>query len=124
MTIPISTTARPEMDRRLTMFARNTRAPALPDEVAECHGRSSSNGRGRGAGFWPEWGGAASFRRRRSPSPGGVTLAVAGSFVLLVGQVDRRQRPEIVAVSTADPLEPRRLRQPEVVVIPPAVVDD
>ena len=120
-----------EMDRRLTMFARNTRAPALPDEVAELPWtvqleRPRTGALGFLAGIE---GGAASFRRAAFAFARlGVTLAVAGSFVLLVGQVRTGgSGAEIVPpVSTADPLGAAAAPgSPEVVVIPTSgVVDD
>jgi membrane-bound serine protease (ClpP class) len=79
-----------EMDDRLARFAVGTRRPALPDEVAElpwtvqlsgAQTRQSGLLSGLGAG----WSG---FRRTAfGLARLGATLAVAGSFLLLVGNV-------------------------------------
>ncbi|MGA3030869.1 MAG: NfeD family protein [Candidatus Limnocylindrales bacterium] len=78
------------MDERLTRFARSSREPALPEEVADLPWtvqlepiRTSRLGWLSGA-----WSGAGGIRRAGFAFARlGLTLAVAGSFLLLVGQV-------------------------------------
>jgi membrane-bound serine protease (ClpP class) len=121
-----------EMDRRLTALARGSREPALPDAVAELPWtvqldtprtgiRSLSGGMG---------GGFDSFRRGTfALARLGVTLALAGSFLLLVGQARTR------STAGADLIQPvpsphasgaaAAAAGPEVVVLPTSgVVDD
>jgi len=77
-----------EMDRRLTQFARGTREPALPDEVAELPWTVQlGTPRRKPFDFLSNLpGGFSGFRRTAfSLARVGATLAVAGSFLLVVG---------------------------------------
>ena len=79
-----------EMDERLARFARSTRHPALPDAVAELPWAVQLNQRrtsrsGFLSGLGDGWSGfrRATFGLARL----GATLAVAGSLLLLLGNV-------------------------------------
>jgi membrane-bound serine protease (ClpP class) len=120
-----------EMDERLTRFAAGMREPALPDEVAELPWRVQLEARRtgpleqlRGMG-----GGLAGFRRAGFAFARlGVTLAVAGSFLVLVGHVhtngsaaDMVQPPTTARPSGAQTVPDA----PKVVLVPTTgVVDD
>jgi membrane-bound serine protease (ClpP class) len=78
-----------DMDRRLAAFARSTREPALPDEVAELPWTVQRDGaRTSRLDFLRAMGGGLTGLRRTGLAFArlGITLAVAGSFLLLVGQ--------------------------------------
>ena len=120
-----------EMDRRLDSFARRTRDPALPDAVAQLpwtvqrERQRSSPLRLLAAGFGG-WGGF------RSAGLGlarlGLTLAVAGSFLLLVDNVRTGGAAADLAVPAPLPSATAPLTAPfapEVVLVPTSgVVDD
>jgi membrane-bound serine protease (ClpP class) len=76
-----------EMDERLKAFARGTRMPALPDEVADLPWTVQlDKGRTGRLGFFSGFGLAAGLRRTGlGVARLGVILAVAGTFLLLVG---------------------------------------
>lgn len=120
-----------EMDERLTRFARSTRQPALPDDVGDLpwtvqltERRPSS--RGFFAGLGNGWAGLrhTTFGLARL----GATLALAGSFLLIVGNVHTGgTAADIVApVPSAQAVQPAGAPgAPEVVVVPTSgVVDD
>ena len=120
-----------EMDRRLAAFARSTREPALPDDVADLPWRVQLEAPGTSrAGFRRAWpaASAASAGPALAFARLGVTIAVAGSFLLLVGNVrsggsgaDFIQAASTPRPSGAVPAP----RAPEVVVVPTSgVVDD
>ena len=121
-----------EMDERLTRFARGTREPALPDEVAELPWTVQLD---RPRTSRPEFLSGIGGGVSRLPSGGlrlgrlAVTLAVAGSFLLLVGQARTGGSGADIVSARA----PRRAHRPpgaapngpEVVVVPTSgVVDD
>ena len=119
-----------EMDRRLNSFARGSREPALPDAVAQLpwtvqRERPRSSPFRLLAGFGG-WGGF------RSTGLGlarlGVTLAVAGSFLLLVDNVRTGGSAADLAVPVPVPSASTHLAAPggpEVVLVPTSgVVDD
>jgi membrane-bound serine protease (ClpP class) len=121
-----------EMDQRLTRLARSAREPALPDAVARLpwtvqleQPRTSIRGLLGGLG-----GGFDSFRRGSfAVARLGVTLAVAGSFLLLVGQVRTRSTAGADIIQPAQSPRPSGVdvapSGPEVVVLPASgVVDD
>jgi membrane-bound serine protease (ClpP class) len=119
-----------EMDERLRAFARNTRMPALPDDVADLpwtvqleRGRTGPLGFLAGMGTW-----AALRRTSFGLARLGVILAVAATFLLLVGNTR-------TGGSGADLIQPPITPRPtsavaapsgrEVVVVPVSgVVDD
>ena len=110
-----------EMDQRLTRLARSSREPALPDAVAQLpwtvqleQPRTSVRGLFGGLG-----GGFHSFRRGSfALARLGVTLAVAGSFLLLVGQVRTR------STAGADIIQPAQSPRPSGVVAAPSGPED
>ena len=119
-----------EMDQRLATFARNSREPALPDAVAQLPwavqlDRARSNP-GR---FRATMGGFGGFGRALFAFARlGVTLAVAGSFLLLVGQA-RTSGSGTDIVQPASSSRPSSGATssigPEVVLVPTSgVVDD
>jgi membrane-bound serine protease (ClpP class) len=120
-----------DMDRRLAVFARSSREPALPDRVADLPWTvqqdmtkaSLVEALSAAARGW------AGFRRAALGTARlAVTLAVAGSFLLLVGQVRTRGEasaivPPIATPRAADPLTAPA--GPEVILVPTSgVVDD
>jgi membrane-bound serine protease (ClpP class) len=79
-----------EMDRRLAAFARSTREPALPDVVAELPWTVQRDRTRTGRlDFLRAMGGGLTGLRTTGLAFArlAITLAVAGSFLLLVGQV-------------------------------------
>lgn len=79
-----------EMDERLTKFARSTREPALPDEVADLPWTVQLEPRPPSPfGFLSRFEAGLSGFGRATLAVGrvGATLAVAGSLLLLVGNV-------------------------------------
>ncbi|HEX7591286.1 MAG TPA: NfeD family protein [Candidatus Limnocylindrales bacterium] len=120
-----------EMDARLTAFARGTREPAIPDGVRDLPwkvqlepGRTSPLEaiRGMGGGFAGLRGTVFAFSRLL------LTLAVAGSFLLLVGNVrtsgsgaDLIQPPLTAIPSSGAAAAPD---SPEVVLVPTSGVVD
>ena len=120
-----------EMDQRLARFARSTRQPALPDEVAGLPWTVQLGERHRSPfGFLSGVGGGrAGFRRTAfGLARLGATLAVAGSLLLLVGRVHTGG----TAADLVQPLPSARPSiplaapgAPEVVLVPTSgVVDD
>jgi membrane-bound serine protease (ClpP class) len=115
-----------EMDRRLKALARNTREPALPDAVADLPWTVQlAQQRTSPLSFMRSFGG---FRRAAtSVARLGLTLAVAGSFLLLVGNI--RTSGSAAAIveppGTPRPSGATAAPVPEVVVVPTSgVVDD
>lgn len=120
-----------EMDERLTRFARSAREPALPDAVADLPWRVQLEPRRsgplaflRGAAF-----GAGGFRRAGvAVARLGLTLAVAGSFLLLVGQARTAGSGADLILPAATPspaVQPGDANPPEVVLVHTSgVVDD
>jgi membrane-bound serine protease (ClpP class) len=120
-----------EMDRRLTELARSAREPALPDALADLpwtvqlqQPRASRFGllSAIGAGFGGVRRTGFAFARL------GVTLAVAGSFLLLVGQVRTSGSSSALIQPAPTPHASDGIAAaaaPEVVVVPASgVVDD
>jgi hypothetical protein len=119
-----------DMDRRLESFARSTREPALPDAVAQLpwtvqQQRARSSPFRLLAGFGG-WGGLRNTGL--SLARLGVTLAVAGSFLLLVDNVRTGGAAADLAVPAPLPSSSAPLTAPdapEVVLVPTSgVVDD
>jgi membrane-bound serine protease (ClpP class) len=119
-----------DMDRRLDAFARGTREPALPDAVAQLpwtvqleRQRSSPLHRLAGFGGWEGFRNTGLGLARL-----GVTLAVAGSFLLMVDQVRSSGGAADLAVPAPVPSASAPLASPngpEVVLVPTSgVVDD
>jgi membrane-bound serine protease (ClpP class) len=121
-----------EMDQRLTRLARTSRDPALPDTVSQLpwtvqleRPRTSLRSLLSGSG-----GGFDGFRRGTfALARLGVTLAVAGSFLLLVGQVRTRSSAGADIIQPVQSPRPAGILAsptgPEVVVLPTSgVVDD
>jgi membrane-bound serine protease (ClpP class) len=121
-----------DMDERLARFARSTRATPLPDEVADLpwtvqRDRSKT---GRRFPFASEMaGGVGGFRRGAfAIARLGATLAVAGSFLLLVGNVHSSGNAANLMQAAATPRAsnaPAAPNAPQVVVVKTSgVVDD
>ncbi len=120
-----------EMDRHLTAFARSTRTPALPHEVADLPWTVQlDRPHPRPLGFLAGLGGGAGTFRRATFGFArlGVTLAVAGSFLLLVGQVRTGGSGSDLVPAAAAPAPSGAVAAPgapEVVVVTTSgVVDD
>jgi membrane-bound serine protease (ClpP class) len=121
-----------EMDERLTRFARSTRQPALPDEVARLPWTVQLDEARTGPlGPVSSMAGGLAGLRRTAFGLGrlAVTLAVAGAFVLLVGNVRTGGSGANMApapVATPQPSSaPAAPNGREVVVVPTGgVVDD
>jgi membrane-bound serine protease (ClpP class) len=121
-----------EMDERLTRFARGTRELALPDEVARLPWTVQRDEARTGPlGLVSSMGGGLAGLRRTAFGLGrlAVTLAVAGTFLLLVGNVrtggsgaDMIPAPVTTPQPSGAPAAPSGR---EVVVVPTSgVVDD
>jgi membrane-bound serine protease (ClpP class) len=121
-----------EMDERLKAFARGTREPALPDDIRDLPWKVQNEPtRTSLLGSLREMGGGLAGLRRTAFAFGrlSLTLAVAGSFLLLVGNVrtsgsgtDLIQPPPGAAVpSSGAAAAPTG---PEVVLVPTSGVVD
>jgi len=119
-----------EMDARLRAFARSTRNPALPDEVADLPWTVQLERERTGPlGFLAGIGGGSGIRRASfGVARLGVILAVAGAFLLLVGNTRTSGtganliQPPITARPTSALAAPSGR---EVIVVPVSgVVDD
>jgi membrane-bound serine protease (ClpP class) len=120
-----------EMDQRLASFARNSREPALPDAVAQLPWTVQlDRPRANPFGFAARMGGGfGGFRRAVFAFARlGVTVAVAGSFLLLVGEARTGgSGADIVQPASNSRPDPGATASisPEVVVVPTSgVVDD
>jgi membrane-bound serine protease (ClpP class) len=120
-----------EMDRRLTELARSAREPALPDALADLPWTVQlEQPRPSRIGFLSAIGGGLGGLRRTGFAFArlGVTLAVAGSFLLLVGHVRTSGASAALFQPPATPQPSGAVAAPagpEVVVVPTSgVVDD
>lgn len=119
-----------EMDRRLAGFARSTRRPTLPDDVADLPWAVQLNDRrgsvGFVAGLRSGWGGLR--RTTLGFARLGATLALAGSFLLVVGNVHTGGTAAAIVLPASSPLPSQVLAAPgapEVVLVPTSgIVDD
>ena len=120
-----------EMDRRLTALARSAREPALPDALADLPWTVQLEpARSSRFGFLGAIGGGWGGIRRTGWAFArlGITLAVAGSFLLLVGQVRTGGSSAALIQPAPTPKVSGGIAAaaaPEVVVVPTSgVVDD